>query len=49
MTPPQQGEPFVRIEHVTKKFGEFIAVDNVSLDIMRGELFALSPMRCFRT
>jgi putrescine transport system ATP-binding protein len=41
MTPPQQGEPFVRIEHVTKKFGDFTAVNDVSLDIMRGELFAL--------
>jgi len=26
---------------VTKKFGEFTAVDNVSLDIFKGELFAL--------
>ncbi len=33
--------PYVRIENVTKKFGEFTAVDNVSLDIYRGELFSL--------
>lgn len=33
--------PFIRIEGVTKKFGEFIAVDNVSLDIEKGEFFAL--------
>ncbi len=32
---------FIRIENVTKKFGSFTAVDNVSLDIGRGELFAL--------
>ena len=32
---------FIRIENVTKKFGEFVAVDKVSLDIARGELFAL--------
>ncbi len=32
---------FIRIENVTKKFGGFTAVDNVSLDIGRGELFAL--------
>ena len=32
---------FIRIENVTKKFGSFTAVDNVSLDIRRGELFAL--------
>jgi putrescine transport system ATP-binding protein len=33
--------PFVRIKNVTKKFGSFVAVDNVSLDIYRGELFCL--------
>ena len=32
---------FIRIENITKKFGEFVAVDNVSLDIAQGELFAL--------
>ena len=34
-------EPFVRIENVTKKFGEFTAVDNISLDIYKNELFCL--------
>jgi putrescine transport system ATP-binding protein len=34
-------EPFIRVQSVTKKFGDFTAVDNVSLDIMKGELFAL--------
>jgi putrescine transport system ATP-binding protein len=33
--------PFVRIEKVTKRFGGFAAVDGVSLDIWRGELFCL--------
>ncbi|OSQ39042.1 ABC transporter ATP-binding protein [Thalassospira mesophila] len=33
--------PFIRFEKVTKKFGEFYAVDDVSLDIYRHELFAL--------
>jgi putrescine transport system ATP-binding protein len=33
--------PFVRIEKITKKFGEFTAVDDVSLDIYKGELFCL--------
>ncbi len=33
--------PFIRIESVTKKFSDFIAVNNVSLDIYKGELFAL--------
>lgn len=34
-------EPFVRIENITKKFGDFTAVDNVSLDIYKNELFCL--------
>jgi putrescine transport system ATP-binding protein len=33
--------PFVRIEKVTKRFGGSAAVDGVSLDIWRGELFCL--------
>lgn len=33
--------PFIRIENVTKKFSDFIAVNNVSLDIYKGELFSL--------
>ena len=32
---------FIRIEGLSKHFGEFAAVDNVSLDIARGELFAI--------
>ena len=33
--------PFVRIHKVTKKFGDFTAVNDVSLDIYKGELFCL--------
>ncbi len=33
--------PFVRITGLTKKFGAFAAVDDVSLDIYQGELFCL--------
>ncbi|HYP33424.1 MAG TPA: ATP-binding cassette domain-containing protein, partial [Burkholderiaceae bacterium] len=32
---------FLCIESVTKDFGDFRAVDQVSLDIARGEIFAL--------
>ncbi len=32
---------FIRIENVSKKFHTFLAVDNVSLSIAKGELFAL--------
>ncbi len=34
-------KPFVRIREVTKKFGDVLAVSNVSLDIYKGELFCL--------
>jgi putrescine transport system ATP-binding protein len=33
--------PFVRIEKITKKFGDFTAVNDVSLDVYKGELFGL--------
>ncbi len=33
--------PYVKVENVTKKFGDFTAVDDVSLNIFRGELFSL--------
>lgn len=33
--------PFIRIKNITKKFGDFTAVDDVSLDIYKGELFCL--------
>ncbi|HTT00646.1 MAG TPA: ABC transporter ATP-binding protein [Steroidobacteraceae bacterium] len=34
-------EPYLRIEHVTKKFGATAAVDDVSLEVYRGEIFCL--------
>jgi len=34
-------EPFIKVRGVSKKFGEFIAVNNVDLDIYQGELFCL--------
>jgi len=41
---PDSADPasaYVRIANVTKKFGDFVAVDDVSLDIRRGEIFCL--------
>ncbi len=32
---------YVRIEGVSKRFGEFVAVDNVSLTVFKGEIFCL--------
>ena len=37
----EQAKPFIEIQGVTKRFGDFVAVDDVSLKIYRGELFAL--------
>lgn len=34
-------KPYVRIESVTKRFGDFTAVDDITLDIYRGEIFCL--------
>jgi len=36
-----QAQPYVRISGVTKDFDGFVAVDNVSLDIYKGEIFCL--------
>ena len=36
-----QSQPYVRIANVTKRFDSFAAVNDVSLDIYRGELFCL--------
>lgn len=41
MTEPGRDGHFIRIKGVSKHFGDFIAVDDVNLDISRGELFAI--------
>ncbi len=38
MTAPSS---YLRIDHITKRFGDTLAVNDVSLDIARGEIFAL--------
>ncbi|MGL4397930.1 MAG: ABC transporter ATP-binding protein [Hyphomicrobium sp.] len=43
-------KPIVRFENVTKRFGDFVAVNNVSLDIYEREFFALlGPSGCGKT
>lgn len=36
-----QATPLIRFENVTKRFGNFVAVDNLTLDIYEKEFFAL--------
>ncbi|MBY0381558.1 MAG: ABC transporter ATP-binding protein [Xanthobacteraceae bacterium] len=44
------GAPLLRIEGVTKRFGRFAAVDDVSLEIKAAEFFALlGPSGCGKT
>ena len=38
---PAAQAPCLRIENVTKRFGDFVAVNDVSLDVQRGEIFCL--------
>ena len=38
---PTANAPYVRIDRLTKRFGDFVAVNQVSLDIPRGEIFCL--------
>jgi branched-chain amino acid transport system ATP-binding protein len=41
MTPPETELPLLRIDAVTKRFGGFVALDDVSVDIRPGERFGL--------
>ena len=39
--PPTRSEPVIKVEHLVKKYGEFVAVDDVSLTINEGEIFGI--------
>jgi branched-chain amino acid transport system ATP-binding protein len=41
VTPPETELPLLRIDAVTKRFGGFVALDDVSVDIRPGERFGL--------
>ncbi len=45
-----QAKPLIQFQNVTKRFGEFTAIDNLSLDIFEREFFALlGPSGCGKT
>ena len=45
-----QATPLIRFENVTKRFGDFTAIDNISIDIFEKEFFALlGPSGCGKT
>jgi putrescine transport system ATP-binding protein len=45
-----QAVPFIRFENITKRFGDFTAVDNLTLDIYEREFFSLlGPSGCGKT
>jgi spermidine/putrescine transport system ATP-binding protein len=47
---PAGGEPSVRLDGVTKRFGDLIAVRDLELDVDRGEFFTmLGPSGCGKT
>ena len=43
-------KPYIQIEKVTKKFGDFTAIDHLNLDIYKNEFFSLlGPSGCGKT
>lgn len=46
----QNVAPFIQFEKVTKRYGEFVAIDNLTLDIYEKEFYALlGPSGCGKT
>lgn len=43
-----QNDEYIRIENVTKRFGDFVAVDNVSLSVFKSEIFCLLGVRLWQ-
>jgi len=50
MSQPQTGRVFLRIARLRKTFGDFVALDEVSLDVFEGEFICfLGPSGCGKT
>ena len=50
MANDNNGEAYLRVRNLTKKFGEFTALKNVSLDVSEGEFVCfLGPSGCGKT
>jgi spermidine/putrescine ABC transporter ATP-binding subunit len=50
VTSPSTGQPVVQFAGVSKTFGDLKAVDNISIDIYKGEFFSLlGPSGCGKT
>ena len=49
-THPHSGTPYLRIEDLTKKFGDFTALKDISLEVFEGEFVCfLGPSGCGKT
>ncbi len=50
MNAVKEQNPYLKISQLTKKFGEFVALDNISLDVYEGEFISfLGPSGCGKT
>ena len=38
---PSGGHPAIEVDHITKRYGDFTAVDDVSFNVMEGEIFGM--------
>jgi ABC-2 type transport system ATP-binding protein len=39
MTPATTNESLIQVHQVTRRFGSFVAADNVSFDVPKGQIF----------